>query len=1559
MLIGSCLLAAFVKSLLFVPPKTPFLLVAPSLASPYEAPLAPDAWIAEDADRFHRLDDAGTSSAGILIVHDASNDWHSVSQGLDGLRHQLRQIAADRDGSEAVILYVSMHGAVDDLGNPCLILPSSSGTSEIDASSWVPLSELFDAIKAAGFRQETLKLLVLDSSRFRINWGLGTIYNTFTDCLQNAVQAGDVPNLVVFNSVSAGEIAWTSTELRGSVFTHFLQRGLSGDADDRDAGGNEDRRVSLSELDRYVSQRVRNWVWHNRGENQHPLLFASRRLPGDTTVSWALRPAEREAAQRQVQEPPLVEAAADRERFWRRYVELNERGAATTDPLSWARLQQSLLRFEQCLAAGRAYASAARDARATVSGLLRQFDEFDSRTSDCLVGTRRHDLDVLQLFSAPSLPLTAALSAAPDGELRTVESALEGLATSADASLLSSTLHQLDSVPIARRMVEVNFLRLLQQYRIAERFPQPDVLPTAITGRRWAERAAAPCDERLLADARTTVDEVDASRRTLEDQLFAGLPFSGRDWESVRQRYQVQFDVANSAASDLHWRDQVLAELPWLGQWLTRLSLQTNAEETEQLDGQIADNLRTLIRAVCRTTADQFLQQTATPDLREDYRTLRSRVDDEYVRLLSLKQADGQAVRDALWLLDLPLLPHQISVGDVRSPVDARLALHTLVSQWSSQLAAGSGAATSEPPPDDTDAERGARFLARIESSWRYHPAIEMFADTEQAEGAAELSNVTMRLVARESKLRQTLATLSDQLKAIRDESLSVNDHAQSRRAWSEAERLSRALAALTAAPLEVDAPLELRRLDLKQLLMWQSQRALNDFYGSADSRQTPFFAQAARDCLAAARQLESKCTATRQHLAELENLLEQRRSLAAAGPSTKLLMSRVSDVVIIDEHIPASTTVSLVPADGATSVDLPPGLAALYVDAVPLEPGPLPTVSVPLDEPAQHAVPVLESLIQALPSDTAGAHAAILAFRGHQFSSPFEIAHLDGPISRYVPTGSESADILVIGPQQRPPDVLFVLDCSASMQQPLALEGGDVRRFDAAVLALRPMLEELAREGNIRIGVELYGHRARWDHEHVGDVLRQTGYGRPISPNQMPFDDVEVVLPIGRFDPTIAGQLFSTLKTVAPWGESPLYLALTEAIRQFPPSDKAQQSIILITDGLNSQFNAPREKRKYLPDVLQALGARRIPIHIIGFGINDNEAQEAQQAYQQLADSSQGSYAPVEEATELVEYVRGLITRETYTVQDGGRFLASTGVGSLQRVNEVSRRVQPMTVSAGNAAIDVMVEGGESLRLQLSADGAQLLVAPYLAGSPRFYPLTGNAGEQWMRPNLGIHQPLRRQNEVEFEFSIQDPAGRFVPRPRTVWIEATPVLADGTRSQSYTFYDRNFESDVGVPALRWRAAEWPSEAVRAEVQFFCRFDEIKPDLETPVILDQAGVSQTFTVPGPVSGSLTVEHLPGQNSEWRVVEQYDVSAPEFPLFRVELIAQSGPTEVVRQFDARHQVCLHQFRLAESSATPPVLRVTRRDRERVGAWQLAAPVQVDIAGAEGLIVLPNP
>ena len=86
---------------------------------------------------------------------------------------------------------------------------------------------------------------------------------------------------------SEGEEAFESPDLKHGVFTHFLLRGLDGDAD-----VNGDFHVTVWELYEYVTSRVPAFVDAERGEPQHPQLLGE----GETRIILAVKDRPLEAA---------------------------------------------------------------------------------------------------------------------------------------------------------------------------------------------------------------------------------------------------------------------------------------------------------------------------------------------------------------------------------------------------------------------------------------------------------------------------------------------------------------------------------------------------------------------------------------------------------------------------------------------------------------------------------------------------------------------------------------------------------------------------------------------------------------------------------------------------------------------------------------------------------------------------------------------------------------------------------------------------------------------------------------------------------------------------------------------------------------------------------------------------------------------------------------------------------------------------------------------------------------------------------------------------------------
>jgi hypothetical protein len=581
----------------------------------------------------------------------------------------------------------------------------------------------------------------------------------------------------------------------------------------------------------------------------------------------------------------------------------------------------------------------------------------------------------------------------------------------------------------------------------------------------------------------------------------------------------------------------------------------------------------------------------------------------------------------------------------------------------------------------------------------------------------------------------------------------------------------------------------------------------------------------------------------------------------------------------------------------------------------------------------------------------------AVVLFRGHEFRAPVVIRPVGGTEVSHVPSPLDFADVLVLGPMQKHASLVFVLDCSGSMQQPLPLEGAEgARRFDAAILAVRQLLVRLAEMGDARVGVILYGHRARWDHERRDQVLYQKRYSRAVPANQMPYDDVEPVLPLGRFDATIAAQVSDLLGTLEPWGETPLYLALLEAVQQFTTWDDAyDRHIVVVTDGINQQFNAPAERRKQVQDVIAAIAGRPIAMHIVGFGIPQGQVPQARAAFDALARANRGSYMPIDDAARLLDHLQGLLGERTFTIREADGREHQSAVGSALRLENLSALVQPLQVRVDNIVETLTVQGGESLRLSPQSDGT-LGAEPYLAGRPLFQPLVSggaSSGEGWL---LGVHRPLRTAAQVQFEFSLQHPRGRIAPHPAEVWIEATPVLSSGERATPFTFYDREFLVGTSVPVLKAVAENWPANASRASVRAWFRFERAAPIVRVP--LGEIEARKAIVVPGLPWVALHIERVGADGGELRVVEQYTAAAPEFPALRIDSSDPRTCRRIIRRFDPDQRVCVHRFELDAAPAgrdASSEMWITPRSRLQDRAWELVAPVQVDIAATEGLIV----
>jgi hypothetical protein len=197
------------------------------------------------------------------------------------------------------------------------------------------------------------------------------------------------------------------------------------------------------------------------------------------------------------------------------------------------------------------------------------------------------------------------------------------------------------------------------------------------------------------------------------------------------------------------------------------------------------------------------------------------------------------------------------------------------------------------------------------------------------------------------------------------------------------------------------------------------------------------------------------------------------------------------------------------------------------------------------------------------------------------------------------------------------------------------------------------------------------------------------------------------------------------------------------------------------------------------------------------------------------------------------------------------------------------------------------------------------------------------------------------------------DPISRyhFTERPKETWVEVTPVKNDGSDAQSYVFYDRNFEPQEPIPVLKWTALDWPEDANRARIRFWCRPTTRTPGKELSDVLRAGGsiggVQISAPEPTTVNGQLRIQ----------VVEKHSPQSAIDSL-RVGFAADSRvfPLRVIHEFDRRNRRVVHSFYFPPESRTGIADRLSRIDvtlAEEIkrGALQLPTDSGIEVSVGE--------
>lgn len=1657
------LIALFVYHLMHKPVQVPLIAIT---SAPYAWPLPPNEFSDEDLDRLQALNSES------LAVTDLSASWNSGERGLRALDRELSELSTRGSKSGVVVLYVSMHGAVDDTGRPMLILPSSSPWK---AETWLPVAELLARIKSQNLPDEWHKLVVLDCNRMQTNWNVGLVYNSFADGLPDVVATAGVPNLVVLNSTGLGQTAFSSAELQNSIFAHYFQLGLAGAADNAAEAGNADRQVSLHELHRYAQYHVDHWAQANRADHQQPMLVPAN--APDFTVAWSLNARRQsellaEGVMLDHTEPAVKPTSVGN--LWRKHEQLSREQPQRFDPLAWSDFEQKLLWLEQTLSAGRAYAGSATTVYSELKATAATFEQRNASLAVQGGAFGRANQWSTRPWKRPerlilhSLPLAGYFGQITHRQLSEVQALLGRLLESPSKTTADEIVSQLPLESDAVQMSEPHLLRLMVRDLPDSVWQKPMFTADVLRLHQRAEQAAVPDDVRAMPWIWPLLEQADAARRECNDAMFVGddasLKIAGEALKTANARLTQVEAAAKQVADAYRLRDNSWARLPHVSAWLARpgyLEQDTRAIDTEinrtllrLIDETKALDLRlTTPLAVDDAQALPFTEEAAAVD--QKLTALAKQIDQTTKQLLSAKHPDAGTLRDVSALLALPGLPAQ------RREELRRLAEQTagtLQSEYEPktvrELQDAEAKATN--PADAKNSTAQIEYLERITVRWERHPALAILATADDSPDlASQPSPATDRLStarmgrqirrqlndfpARLRRFQDTWASISvssdlaragvgfkpanpsalgfsgrprsaevrdvsavklaanveilppprplpeadvsaspAQRTVVNDLSRPSNPHSH-RGPLTQADRLARATAGFSTPAIDEDPVRSLRRFDWQTLLLAHARRSLVDLWGPIDAKFEKFFVIAATDSLAGSQALGTMNAVQNKSHEQLSSKLDFLKRASRDGVTTNagdLLVN--NDVEDVDVQVTVQSRAA--PSQAADGTDaktttvpsnsLPAGLAAVFLrDAR----GRIDGTTRPLELPlaADQRTDIDYALPGAALADRGPIVQATTLFRGNAFSQSFLLRATGGIKVAFDPFEYGPPRITLTGPNRRRASVVFILDCSQTMSELVEVEApGDRRRLsrlEVAKGALSSLLNQLAARGDARVGVRFYGHRVGWNVKKPGELMRQSDYANKIPDELTPSEDVELVLPLGRFDEVILPRVTEPMKTLKPWGETPLYLSMIGALSDFTTDDaNTERSIVVITDGLNYQFNSTSPKGK--SDLVAALGNRNdVKIHIVGFGIPGGDRAQAVREFGELATRTNGSYVMAESASTLVRALESLLGPSFFTVSNANSAeIGQAQVGSSVTIVPAPRQPEYFTVTLDKLSDRILLAGGEAAELAISRNQKQIEAVPYTNGDPKFAPLVASADQRPTGLMVGAHRPVWMADGVKFPISVQHEDRQFTPRPAEAWIEVVPLLPDRRTLTKYLFYDANYEPGTSAPVLSWTAESWPVAAKQAQIKVWLNSRDTAP-IKT-VRLDALPRGNMSGAQG--TGAQTIDGVSGMN--YRVLIRGGTKGESLVIGVVERLTDDNanlgdakfeivppPKRVVRRFDAENRLATHMFELPGSdlrTLSEYELRITRRADIMSAAQTALEPIVLSVSDSGNVLRL---
>jgi hypothetical protein len=599
--------------------------------------------------------------------------------------------------------------------------------------------------------------------------------------------------------------------------------------------------------------------------------------------------------------------------------------------------------------------------------------------------------------------------------------------------------------------------------------------------------------------------------------------------------------------------------------------------------------------------------------------------------------------------------------------------------------------------------------------------------------------------------------------------------------------------------------------------------------------------------------------------------------------------------------------------------------------------------------------------------------------YRGHRMVVGLPVAAAaasrttDWEASAQLPTR-----VTVRGDLPQAQSVAIVFDCSGSMGQRLA----DGRtRLDAGRAAVAELLTGMATSGQWDVSLWLYGHRTKWSRNKDGKYVAgltpagtaaKASAGRAGQPFTMvPGDDVEQVLPMQALTRAVVERIGMTLSPLEPGGETPLYLAISEALATDFDGGRTDLPghVLVVTDGANDQTGGRYVTASAAEDQLaRKNGRRRVPLRIdvVGFGYAANATDQGSRMdeVRNLATGSGGGFYEAANAESLARSLRESLRVIRWQLRGPDAPREAAGLGaSLTLSPSLAGRPQPYEAALESGTNPPRrgfeAEGGEAIDLFVGGGGRRLEFRRYDGGTEQ--------GLRDSRTNLfapsdpqrqffvGGHLASRFGDSVRFPLSIQNAnAAEFSKRPVESWVEVAPRSSDGVIGVPFVFYDLSFQPNRPVPVLDLVAARWPRSADRAEIRCWFRFTKTPPDIAVPLADLTPGVERRLELVGLPGSELRVSLAPAEAADHvqlSVLESHPASfADKLPCVRVCVTpACLRAVHIVEPETGRVR---HEFTVRlEGGLMPPGVQLLITDKQRI----LNGAVSVTAAGGQPLTV----